>query len=113
MTGFVRQSDPAEAIFVAGRACGPGDNPERVLVAIDSHVDDAQDIAGRLPLLPKRAPAAGPEMRLSGITGKRQRLRVHMREHQHLPRIGIGDDGSDEAVHVISGIKDEARFAFV
>src|SRR5262249_39140134 len=65
---------------------GAGDlfdlDPNRVLVAIDAHVDDALRVAGGLALFPQRVARATEIPSFAGGNGFRQRLRVHMRDHQ-------------------------------
>ena len=75
-------------------------DPDRVLVAIDAHLDDALGVAGRLALLPQRAARAAEVPGLAGGDGFRQRLRIHVRDHQHVAGRGVGRDTGHEPVGV-------------
>src|SRR3546814_15645161 len=63
---------------------GLDDQPHRILIAIDTDVVDGKDVAGGLALLPQRLAAARPEMRFPRRDRRRERLGIHMRDHQHL-----------------------------
>ena len=43
---------------MARRTLRPRDNPKGILIAIDAHIDNMQDIAAALALLPKALTAA-------------------------------------------------------
>jgi hypothetical protein len=95
---------------------GAGDlfdfDPNRVLVAVDAHFDDALDVAGGLALFPERVTRAAKVPGLAGGNGFGQRLAVHMRDHQHVARFRIGGDGGDEPVGVEFGRERRAFFEF-
>ncbi len=85
---------------MAGRAGLLYAQQHRVLITIDEHLDDALGVAACLPLAPELAAAAGVVPRVAALNRARQRLRVHMGEHQHLAARVIGDDGADQALLV-------------
>ena len=67
--------------------------PDRVLIAVDPHLANAEHVARRLALAPKPPAAARPEMRVARSPRRRERFGVHMGDHQHLARGGVGHDG--------------------
>ena len=76
-------------------------DPDRVLVAVDPHLDDALDVAGALALLPQRLARAAEVPGLAGLDRcAAQRLGVHVRDHQHVAGRGVGGDAGDEPVGV-------------
>src|SRR4029077_18551215 len=78
-------------------------DPDRVLVAIDAHLDDALGVARGLALPPQHAARAAEIPSLPGGDGLRQRLGVHVRDHRHVARAGVGRDAGDEPVGVEFG----------
>lgn len=97
---------------MAGRASGPRDHPDRILIAVDPQLHHMQHMAGCLAFLPQPPPAARPEMRDAARLRQAQRLGVHMREHQHRATACVRHYRGDEAVGVIFGVKGQARLAF-
>src|SRR5580693_4119800 len=85
--GFAERHRAIKTRAAAGVA-GAGDlldlDPDRVLVAVDAHLDDALGVAGGLALLPQRAPRAAEIPGLPRCDGLRQRLGIHVRDHQHI-----------------------------
>ena len=81
-----------------------------ILIAVGAHLDDAQQVAALLALLPELVARATPEMCELRLQGKGERLRVHPGEHQHLARGGIGDDGRDQPVGIELGLEGRAGF---
>ncbi len=74
--------------------------PKRVLVAIDAQFDHALDMAGRLALLPKRLARTAVVPGLAACDGFPKRFFVHVRDHQHVARFGVGHNSSDQSVGV-------------
>ncbi len=51
-------------------------------------------------------------MRYAGLDGQRQRLRIHMRDHQQLAVLYIRDHGGDETVLIEAGREGAGAFEF-
>src|SRR5215470_14950328 len=86
---------------VAGAGTGLLDlDPHCVLVAIDPHLDDALRVAGRFTLAPERAARAAEIPGLAARDGSLQGVRVHVGDHQHLARAGIGRHAGEEPVGI-------------
>src|SRR5262249_22274606 len=75
-------------------------DPDRVLVAIDPHLDHALDVARTLALAPEALAGAAEIPRLPARDGAPQRLGVPVRDHQHLARARLGHDAGQEPVGV-------------
>ena len=75
-------------------------DPDRILIAIDAHLDDVLGVTGGLALAPERVARAAEVPRCSRRDGSCQRFRVHVRNHQHVAGGGIGRDAGDQAVGV-------------
>src|SRR5580704_834345 len=88
----------------AAGVAGAGDlldlDPDSILVAVDAHLDDALSVAGSLALLPQCAPRAAEIPSLAGGDGFCQRLRIHVRDHQHVARNRIGGNAGHEPLGV-------------
>src|ERR1700689_3027752 len=92
---------PIETRVAAGVTCATSLlnlDPDRVLVAIDAHLDDALKVAGAFTFAPEFAARPREVPRLPGGYGLRQRVRVHVRDHEHRFGTGVGSDTSDESV---------------
>ncbi len=87
-------------------------DPDRVLVAIDPHLDDALGVAGAFALPPQRLARAREIPGLAGLDGALERLGVHVRDHQQFAGPGVGGDAGDEAVGVELRRQHEAFFDF-
>jgi hypothetical protein len=66
---------------VARRTFRPGDYPDCILIAVDAHINDMQDISAAFALLPKPLATAGKEHSCAGFQALRKRLCVHMPHH--------------------------------
>ena len=75
-------------------------HPHGILIAVDAHLDDALRVAGGLALAPERAARAAVVPGLAALDGARERLGVHVRDHQHVAGRGIGRDRGHEPVGV-------------
>src|SRR5262249_17715622 len=62
-------------------------DPDRVLVAVDAHLDDALGVAGLLALAPELAARAAEVPGITRCNGARERFRIHMRDHKELARL--------------------------
>src|SRR5262249_12463801 len=71
--------------------------PQRVLVAVDTHLDDALGVARAFALLPQLLARAAVEPGLAAHDGLGERLGIHVRDHQHLGRPGVSDHTGDQA----------------
>src|ERR1700730_5221368 len=101
--GFAERHRAIKTRAAAGVA-GAGDlldlDPDRVLVAVNAHLDDALGVTGSLALLPQRAPRTAEIPCLAGGDGFCQRLGIHVRDHQHIARNRVGGDAGDEPIGV-------------
>src|ERR1043166_5562006 len=97
---------------MAGGAGGIDPQLDRILVTIDANLTHPQDVAGGLALLPQPPARAGMEVGEAGLAGPRQRLGVHVRQHQQRAGGRIDRDRGDqpggveprrEAVIVVGG----------
>lgn len=84
--------------------------PNRILVAVDTHFVNLLDLAGGIALAPERPPAAAVVMRLARLEAAGERLRIHIGEHQDLARLRIGGHGGQETVGIEFGHEDCAGF---
>src|SRR3954447_12300873 len=75
-------------------------DPDRILIAIDAHLDDALGMAGFLALAPELLARAAVVPGVAGRNGLSKRLRIHMRDHQHLARLRICRDAGDKPAGV-------------
>src|SRR5262245_25646284 len=85
-------------------------DPDRVLIAVDAHLDHALHVAGALPLAPERPARAAEVPGLPGRDRPLKRLRVHVRDHEHLARARVGGHAGDEAVGIEFGRERAAFF---
>src|SRR3569623_1608 len=75
---------------VAGAAGLLDANPHRVLIAIHPHLDNALDMTRRLTFAPQLLARAAEVPGVAGLDGPAQRLIVHVGDHQHVARAGVG-----------------------
>src|SRR5262249_6438249 len=81
---------------VARRTRRVDDHQDGVLVAVGADLADAEDVAGRLALLPERAAAPAPEMREPRLGRPGECLAGRVRDHQHVAaREVLGHDGHE------------------
>ena len=85
---------------MAGRTIGPRNNPNRVLIAIDPHLEYVQKMPAALALLPKPLTAPREEIHRAGFTRFCQRLDVHMPDHQYRTIANIGHDNGQQSVGI-------------
>src|SRR5215472_1825124 len=78
-------------------------DPDRILIAIEPHLDDALNVARGLALAPQAPPRSAEVPRLATRNGPGERLRIHMRDHQHLARARIAGDAGHEPVGIELG----------
>jgi len=83
-------------------------DPHRVLVAVDSHLDNALGMTGGFAFAPEASARAAEIPGFAGGDSLLQRLRVHVGDHEHVARSRIGDDTSDEPIGVEFGRKHAA-----
>ena len=97
-----RAIEARAAAGVAGARAGLLDlDPDRVLVAVDAHLDDALGVAGALALAPERLLRERLKYHASPVSMvRRQRLGIHVRDHQHVAGRRVGRDAGDEPVGV-------------
>jgi hypothetical protein len=67
---------------MAGRALWLRDNPNGILITVNAHIDNVQDIAAAFTLLPKPLTAARVKYRSATLDAFGECLGVHMRHHQ-------------------------------
>ena len=79
-----RREEARALARVARRAVRPHLEQQDVAVAVDLCGGDVQERAGRLALVPGRLAGAAVEVHLARLQRARQRVRVHVRDHQHL-----------------------------
>src|ERR1700722_2948195 len=107
-TGLAGGHGAGEAGGAAGVAGGSGlldPDPDRVLIAIDPHLDHALDMAGAFALSPKRVTGATEIPGFPISDSLAQGFVVHMRDHQHLAGAGIGRHAGHEARCVEFGLE--------
>src|ERR1700733_13738559 len=73
-------------------------DPDRILVAVDAHLDDALKVARAFAFTPELAARPGEVPCFAGGNGLRKRICVHMRNHEHRSGRGVGSDASDKSV---------------
>src|ERR671935_35855 len=73
---------------------------ERVGVAVERQVDEVQHVARALALFPEAVPRATVEVDLLRADRGRERLAVHVAEHEHRAGAGVLHDRRDEAPFV-------------
>ena len=66
---------------MASRSLGLGDNPNRILVAVDAHFNDMQKMPATFSLFPQPLSAAREEDSSAGLTRLGKRVCVHMPYH--------------------------------
>src|SRR5215207_8634636 len=71
---------------------------KRVLIAIDAHLDKRLDLPARGALAPELAAGARPIPSLLRLERLRERRVVHVGDHEHLARVGVGRDRGDQPV---------------
>src|ERR1700754_798946 len=98
---------------VAGRARLLDLDPDRVLVAVHSHLDHALGVAGGLALAPQRIARAAEIPGVAALDGLAQRLGVHVRDHQHLAARSIGGDAGQKTSRVEFGLECQPLLAVV
>ena len=70
--------------------------PQGVLVAVDPHLQDGLDLPARGALVPELGPRPRPVPGLSRLQGARERLRVHVSDHEGRTRLRVRGDAGDE-----------------
>jgi hypothetical protein len=73
--------------------------PNRILIVVDPHLDDALHKARGRPLVPDRLPGSAEVVRLAGLDRKAQRLGVHPADHQNRAVARIGRHARHQPVH--------------
>src|SRR6202167_5272392 len=97
-----------EARAAAGVAGSTGlfdPDPDRVLIAIDPHLDHALDMAGAFAFSPQRMAGAAEVPGFPAGDGLAQGFIVHMRDHQHLAGAGVGRHAGHEPRRVEPGLE--------
>ena len=105
-----------KAAWRTGMASGAGwihDQPDSILIAIDSNITNFQYITAGFALFPQALAAARPEHRLSTRTGGGERFGRHMRDHQQIARRPISHHRGDEACRIIFWVQHQAGFSRV
>ena len=97
------------ADFLSG---GLGADHQRVLIAVDEDLLDAQDVSGSLALLPQATARPRMEMRLAACRGGIERFAIHMCNHQHRAIVGVDDHCRQQPVCAELGQETRAAFAF-
>ena len=98
---------------MTGRSVGPRNDPDRILIAIDAHFDDMQEIAAAFAFLPEPLPAARIEMDGAAVTAPVQRFGIHMPYHEDGTVGDIRHDGCQQAVPIKFQIDFRAGFAIL
>jgi len=86
---------------VTDGAGGVDTDEEGVLIAVQFDADYVEEVAAGLALGPQALAGAGVEGDTTLGHGLLIGFGVHVAQHEHLPGVGILDDGGDEAVHLI------------
>jgi len=73
---------------------------ERVLIAVVENILHSLHVSRRLPFLPELLARAAPVPGETGLHGPLQRLRVHIRDHEHLAGLPFLDHGGDKTLLV-------------
>src|SRR3569833_504054 len=105
-----------EARAATGVACRPDlfdPNPDRILIAIDPHLDHALYMPGAFAFAPERLAAAAEVPGLSARDGLAQSFIIHMRDHQDLAGPGVGRNACDKAGGVEFGLERQPLLAVV
>ncbi len=90
---------------VAGGSDGVDGDQDSVAVAVDRDVDEAQHVAAGLALPPEPVARPRVEVHVPGGHGRRERLAIHVRDHQDAAVMDILDDGSHEAVRAVRDVQ--------
>jgi len=69
-----------------------------VIVAVHLHIHQMEKISALLAFHPKTIFAATEERDLAGGVGLLHRIGIHIAQHQHRARVGILNNGGNEAV---------------
>src|ERR1700742_4357887 len=101
------------AAGVAGGADLLDPDPDRVLVAVQAHLDHALGVAGGLALAPQRIARAAEVPGVAAFDGLAQRLGIHVRDHQHLAARSIGGDAGHKAGRVEFGLEFQPLLALI
>ena len=88
---------------MTGRPDGIDLDQQRIAVAVDRPVDEPQDVAAGLALVPEAVAGPGMEVDVAGRRRRGQRLGIHVADHQDPAVGGVLDHGRDEAVQPESG----------
>jgi hypothetical protein len=80
-------------------------NPDRVLITIHPHLDNALNVSRALALAPQRFARPAVVPCLSGLDGLPQRLVIHMRNHQHVARSCVSGNTGDKTGRIKFGLK--------
>ena len=80
-------------------------NPHCILIAIHPHLDHALGVTRTFALLPELLARATVIPGLARYDGLAQRLVIHMRDHQHVARRGIGGNASHKTGRIEFGLK--------
>ena len=109
-----RIDPPVEARPPASVTGGAGlldPDPDRVLIAIQAHLDHALGLTGRLTFSPQRIARTAEVPGLAARDRLAQRLVIHVRDHQHVAGGSIGRDTGHEPGHVEFGLELQPFFA--
>ncbi len=93
-----------KARALAGVACRPGglhERKHRIAVAVQPQRAHLLHVPARRPLVPRLLARAAPQVKLAGLARARQRLLVHVGEHQHLAAAPVLHDTGHEAPLVV------------
>ena len=85
-------SKAAAGAFMAGRADGVSQNQQSIVVAIRRNANHIQEMAGGFPFGPQALFRAREEGHFAAVDRFRQRLLVHVSQHQHFTGNGMLDN---------------------
>ena len=75
-------------------------NPDRVLIAVQPHLDHPLGVPGAFALAPQRVAGPAEVPRLAAFDRLAQGLVVHVRDHQHVAGRSVGRHAGDQAGRV-------------
>ena len=88
-------------------------DPDRILIAIQAHLDHALGLTRRLTFSPQRVARPAEVPGVAARDRLAQRLVIHVRDHQHVAGGGIGRDTGHEPGRVEFRLEGQPLFAVV
>src|SRR5579871_277501 len=73
---------------------------DRICITIEAHTDYTLEVAGSGTLVPELLPRPAPEPCVTSLLRQRDRLLVHVCDHQHFASVGILDNRWDQSLPI-------------